>query len=628
MLGLHVSPDLDSILYALAGVADEERGWGRADETWNALETAAELGGEAWFRLGDRDIGLHLVRTQLLRAGVPLSEVTARLAPRSASACALLPATDDPLRTFLETPAGTFPFQDLVRRPRPPRRGRRGPLHRRARARPAPGVLEAIDDADVIVHRAEQPVRLDRADPRRRGDPRRARAAARAVRRRQPADRRPRGQGPRRPDARAARRRHLARARRRLLPGLIDALVIDEADAPAELPGGVRAVVTRTLMSDDDGAPPARARRARRGRRARVRVAILGGTGSFGRALAARLVAAGEDEVVIGSRDAARAQAAAAELGGGARARRTRTRCAASTSPCSRSRPTRALDTAREVADALGATPLLSVASTLRVLEGRRAARPRRALARRADPGARRRARSSPACTRSRRRTSTTGPPDEDALVCGDDAGAKELALELAAKVVAGRALDAGPLASARTLEGLTAVIVNLNRRYKGARRDPRHRHLRRVISILPVEGLPEIRGGRRPRRADRGRGPSSRTATSSSSRRRRCRRRRGGSCGSTTSRPRRARASSPGRDATCAQLEVDPRRDGRGSSARAAAVVIAETRHGFVCASAGVDHSNAPEPGTRGPAARSTRTRARGGSATRCVERTGATSP
>ena len=63
-LGLHVSPDLDSLLYTLAGLIDEERGWGRADETWNALESAASFGGEDWFRLGDRDIGLHLVRTQ------------------------------------------------------------------------------------------------------------------------------------------------------------------------------------------------------------------------------------------------------------------------------------------------------------------------------------------------------------------------------------------------------------------------------------------------------------------------------------------------------------------------------------------------------------------------------------
>ena len=70
VLGLHVSPDLDSILYTLAGLGDEERGWGRADETWHALETVAQLGGESWFRLGDRDLGLHLVRTELLRAGV------------------------------------------------------------------------------------------------------------------------------------------------------------------------------------------------------------------------------------------------------------------------------------------------------------------------------------------------------------------------------------------------------------------------------------------------------------------------------------------------------------------------------------------------------------------------------
>src|SRR6201999_4226815 len=97
VLGLHVSPDLDSILYALAGLADEERGWGRADETWNALTTAGELGGDAWFRLGDRDLGLHLVRTQALREGGTLSRVTAHLAETLGLGCALLPATDDPL---------------------------------------------------------------------------------------------------------------------------------------------------------------------------------------------------------------------------------------------------------------------------------------------------------------------------------------------------------------------------------------------------------------------------------------------------------------------------------------------------------------------------------------------------
>ena len=112
VLGLHVSPDLDSILYALTGLADEERGWGRLDETWNALETGAALGGEAWFRLGDRDLGLHLVRTEALRAGEPLSTITERFAASLALRARLLPATDARLRTWVETPAGPFPFQE------------------------------------------------------------------------------------------------------------------------------------------------------------------------------------------------------------------------------------------------------------------------------------------------------------------------------------------------------------------------------------------------------------------------------------------------------------------------------------------------------------------------------------
>ncbi len=151
ILGLHVSPDLDSVLYALAGLADDERGWGRAGETWNALETVAAVGGEAWFRLGDRDLGLHLVRTQLLREGVPLSEITRRLATALGLRTALLPATDDPLRTFVETPAGTFPFQEWF-----VARGHRDEvdaLHYTgaAEAEAAPGVLEALESAELIV---------------------------------------------------------------------------------------------------------------------------------------------------------------------------------------------------------------------------------------------------------------------------------------------------------------------------------------------------------------------------------------------------------------------------------------------------------------------------------------------
>jgi len=112
VLGLHVSPDLDSVLYALARLNDEVRGWGRADETWHALEAAAALGGESWFRLGDRDLGLHLVRTQALRGGEPLSSVTLRLTVALGLDTRLLPATDDRLRTWLGTAAGELPFQE------------------------------------------------------------------------------------------------------------------------------------------------------------------------------------------------------------------------------------------------------------------------------------------------------------------------------------------------------------------------------------------------------------------------------------------------------------------------------------------------------------------------------------
>ena len=150
ILGLHVSPDLDTVLYTLAGLLDEERGWGVRDETTNALQLAARLGGEDWFTLGDRDIGLHLVRTRLLREGVPLSEVTRRLCERLAVGTTLLPASDDPVRTFMTTPAGELDFQTWFV-------GRRhadevlGLRYEGAEgAAPARGVVEALAAADTV----------------------------------------------------------------------------------------------------------------------------------------------------------------------------------------------------------------------------------------------------------------------------------------------------------------------------------------------------------------------------------------------------------------------------------------------------------------------------------------------
>jgi LPPG:FO 2-phospho-L-lactate transferase len=253
VLGLHVSPDLDSILYALAGLNDEERGWGRADETWNALETVGSLGGDSWFRLGDRDLGLHLVRTQALRAGEPLSGVTARLARALGVEARLLPATDDRLRTWIETAAGTFAFQEwfVARGHRDEADGVRFEGGNTARA--APGVLEALADADLLLLAPSNPyVSIDPilavAEIRRAIAARAVPCVAvspliggRAVR--GPADRMlGRLAGGTSPG-------HVAGCYR----GLIDALVVDQADG-ADLDGldGVRAIVTRTLMVDTD----------------------------------------------------------------------------------------------------------------------------------------------------------------------------------------------------------------------------------------------------------------------------------------------------------------------------------------------------------------------------------------
>lgn len=198
-----------------------------------------------------------------------------------------------------------------------------------------------------------------------------------------------------------------------------------------------------------------------------MRVAILGGTGSFGRALAATLVSLGDDEVVIGSRDAARAQGVAEELGGGATGTANGDAVRDVDLAVLAVNADAALDTARDISAALGSTPLLCVASAIRFERGRGMLPDPdpRSLAERVQDLV-----EAPVAAglHSIAAASLDGErPDEDALVCGDDERAKELSIELAGRLVAGRALDAGPLASARALEGVTAVIVNLNRRYK-----------------------------------------------------------------------------------------------------------------------------------------------------------------
>jgi LPPG:FO 2-phospho-L-lactate transferase len=248
VLGLHVSPDLDSVIYALAGLGDEQRGWGRAGETWNALETVSALGGENWFSLGDRDLGLHLVRTQALRDGEPLSAVTARVTRALGVDATLLPATDDEQRTFVVTPAGTFSFQEWF-----VARGHRDEVDAidvRGHARPAPGALEAIDGADLLLIGPSNPyvsvgpilaVHAIRDALAQRRVPCVAVSplvGGRAVK--GPADRMlTRLAGGTTPA-------HVASC----YPGLIDALVFDESDDASGL--NVQPIATRTLMTDAD----------------------------------------------------------------------------------------------------------------------------------------------------------------------------------------------------------------------------------------------------------------------------------------------------------------------------------------------------------------------------------------
>ncbi|MCB4768338.1 2-phospho-L-lactate transferase [Ancylobacter sp. Lp-2] len=111
-LGLHVSPDIDTVAYTLAGLNDTERGWGLAGETWHFMEALGRLGGDTWFQLGDHDLATHVVRTQRLAAGETLSQVTAGLATRLGLHARLLPMSDDPVRTLVDTEEGRLAFQN------------------------------------------------------------------------------------------------------------------------------------------------------------------------------------------------------------------------------------------------------------------------------------------------------------------------------------------------------------------------------------------------------------------------------------------------------------------------------------------------------------------------------------
>ena len=149
--GLYICPDLDTVCYTLAGLANPETGWGRVDETWNVIGNASNLGGPDWFNLGDKDLGTHLERTRRLKEGASLSEITRDFCKAWGIKHTVLPMSDQPIRTMVDTEEGELAFQEYFvhRRCEPHVKGFR--FDNIDRAEPAPGVKEALQSADAVV---------------------------------------------------------------------------------------------------------------------------------------------------------------------------------------------------------------------------------------------------------------------------------------------------------------------------------------------------------------------------------------------------------------------------------------------------------------------------------------------
>ncbi|HEV2368256.1 MAG TPA: 2-phospho-L-lactate transferase, partial [Acidimicrobiales bacterium] len=157
--GLHISPDIDTVTYTLAGAVDPGTGWGLAGETWCAMDALERYGGQTWFRLGDTDLATHLYRTQRLSEGASLSTITAEICSAWQLRLRVLPMTDDPVRTMLRVESqGEVSFQDYFVRQRHDVTVESVGFTGAERARPAPGVLDAIGRADVVLVCPSNPV--------------------------------------------------------------------------------------------------------------------------------------------------------------------------------------------------------------------------------------------------------------------------------------------------------------------------------------------------------------------------------------------------------------------------------------------------------------------------------------
>ncbi|MGB6894424.1 MAG: 2-phospho-L-lactate transferase [Dehalococcoidia bacterium] len=156
--GLHVSPDIDIVIYTLAGLVHPQQGWGLAGDTFACLDALARLGYDTWFRLGDRDLATHVHRTMLLRQGRTLSDATASIASALGLTVRILPMSDDPVRTFVRTPSGEFPFQEYFVRRRFADPVEAIRFQGAEAATPAPGVLEEIARARYVILAPSNPM--------------------------------------------------------------------------------------------------------------------------------------------------------------------------------------------------------------------------------------------------------------------------------------------------------------------------------------------------------------------------------------------------------------------------------------------------------------------------------------
>ncbi len=253
-LGFHISPDLDTVMYTLAGLNNPETGWGRAGETWNFMQALAALGGENWFQLGDKDLATHVERTRRLHLGESLSQITADLAARVGIRSRLLPMSDDPVRTLIRTADGTLPFQHYFVRLRCAPEALGFAFDGAAQARPNSDMMAMLNAPDLAL------VVICPSNPYLSVDPILAlpgvrEALSRCVAPVVAVSPLVGGQAVKGPTAKIMRELGVPRSQRAIAEhyeGLIDGLVIDEADAAeaGDLPLPVE--VTRSVMKSLD----------------------------------------------------------------------------------------------------------------------------------------------------------------------------------------------------------------------------------------------------------------------------------------------------------------------------------------------------------------------------------------